>query len=141
MVDPGVFAASRRALTIGILVTISAVAFEGMAVTTVLPTAAVELGGLEAYGWAFSAFMLASLVGAIGAVQLADRRGLALPAVVGFSAFGVGLLIAGLAPTWPMLLFGRALQGIGGGSLGAISYLAIARMYPAETRPRMLAIL
>jgi MFS family permease len=141
VVESRVFAASRGALTIGILVTVSAIAFEGMAVTTVLPTAADELGGVEAYGWAFSAFMLASLLGAIGAVQAAERRGLAVPSLAGFAAFAIGLLVAGLAPTWVVVLLGRALQGLGGGSLGAIAYLAIARGYPERQRPRMLALL
>src|SRR5438876_3998886 len=44
-----------------------------MAVATVMPSVALELGGLDTYGWAFSGFMLASLVGAISAGQIADR--------------------------------------------------------------------
>jgi hypothetical protein len=56
----GVFAPPHRALSFGILVSISAIATEGMAVATVMPTAATELGGLDWYGWAFSAFMLLS---------------------------------------------------------------------------------
>jgi hypothetical protein len=54
----GLFAPSRRALTIGLLVTITLVASESLAVGTVMPLVASELGGLELYGWAFSAFFL-----------------------------------------------------------------------------------
>jgi MFS family permease len=39
-----------------------------------------------------------------------------------------------------VLLLGRALQGFGGGGLGAIAYLAIARGYPERLRPRVLAL-
>ena len=52
-----VFAPSHRTLSIGILLSITAVACEGMAVTTIMPLAGVDLGGLDSYGWAFSAFM------------------------------------------------------------------------------------
>jgi MFS family permease len=137
----GVFSPPHRTLSIGILVSISAIATEGMAVATVLPTAASELGGLDGYGWAFSAFMLMSLIGAIAAGQAADRAGVAGPTRFGFATFAAGLVVAGLAPTWPVLLAGRGLQGFGGGSLGAIAYMAVARGYPEPLRPRLLALL
>src|SRR3954453_9689540 len=56
----GVFGPAHRATSLGILLAITAIACEGMAVATVLPSVAVDLGGLDNYGWAFSAFMLAS---------------------------------------------------------------------------------
>jgi MFS family permease len=137
----GVFSPVYRSLSIGILVSITAIAAEGMAVATILPTAATELGGLDAYGWAFSAFMLTSLISAIAAGQAADRGSVAQPARLGFLAFAAGLIVAGLAPAWPIFLLGRGLQGLGGGSLGAVSYLAVSRGYPERLRPRVLALL
>ncbi|MBV9326850.1 MAG: MFS transporter [Chloroflexi bacterium] len=136
----GVFSRSYRATTLGILLAITAMACEGMAVATVLPSVAFDLGGLDNYGWAFSAFMLASLVGAISAGEAADRQNAMLPARLGFVSFSVGLLIAGLAPLWPILLIGRVVQGFGAGSLMAVSFVAIARAYPEALRPRMLAL-
>src|SRR5213082_2614587 len=117
----GVFAPSRRALTVGILMSVTAIACEGMAVATILPSVALDLGGLNSYGWAFSAFMLASLVGAISAGQTADRRDASAPARLGFASFAAGLIVAGLAPAWPILLLARGLQGFGAGSLSAIA--------------------
>src|SRR5215471_393211 len=137
----GVFAPQHRALTIGILLSITAVACEGMAVATVMPAVAQDLGGLDGYGWAFSAFMLASLVGAISAGQASDRSGPSLPACVSFACFSIGLIVAGGAPTWPVLLVGRVLQGFGAGGLSAIAYVAVARGYPDRLRPRLLALL
>ena len=91
--DGGVFSAAFRGLSIGILVLMTSIAVEGMAVATVMPTAAADLNGLEWYGWAFSAFMLASLVGAIGGGELADQRS---PALAGQLALAV------LPMHWPM---------------------------------------
>ena len=137
----GVFAPTHRALSVGILLSITAIACEGMAVATIMPSAALDLGGLDGYGWAFSAFMLASLVGAINAGQAADRGDACMPARVGFAAFSIGLVVAGLAPSWPVLLLARALQGFGAGCLSAVAYVAVARGYPESLRPRLLALL
>jgi len=61
-----VFDSDRRALTLGILLTVTAFAIEGMGVVPALPTAVRDLGGLPLFGWAFSAFMLAWVVGTVG---------------------------------------------------------------------------
>ena len=137
----GVFAPTHRALSVGILLSITAIACEGMAVATIMPSAALDIGGLDAYGWAFSGFMLASLVGAINAGQAADRGDPCAPARIGFAAFSLGLVVAAVAPSWPVLLLGRGLQGFGAGGLSAIAYVAVARGYPERLRPRLLALL
>ncbi|HEY8172617.1 MAG TPA: hypothetical protein VIH21_05980 [Dehalococcoidia bacterium] len=59
----GLLGGERRALTIGLVMTVTLVAFEGLAVATVMPRAEADLGGLRLYGWTFSAFLLASLLG------------------------------------------------------------------------------
>ena len=125
----------------GILLSITTIAIEGMAVATVMPFVALDLGGLDAYGCAFSAFMLASLVGAIGGGQLADRQRLTTPAAIGFACFSAGLTIASAAPLWPVLLIARGVQGFGAGCLSAVSYVTVARAYPERLRPRLLALL
>ncbi len=137
----GVFSPGYRALSIGILVLMTSIAVEGMAVATIVPTAATELGGLEWYGWAFSAFMLTSLLGAIGGGELADKRSPAVAGKLALALFAVGLLVAGCAPSWPVLLVGRAFQGFGAGGMGTLAYLAVARGYPEPLRPRLLALL
>lgn len=137
---PSVFGPEHRALSLGIIVAVSLVGFEAMAVATILPTAARELGGLGAYGWAFSAFMLANLVGTMAAGQLADTRGPRLPLLIASGSMGLGLVVAMFAPSWWVLLIGRGLQGLGGGALLTLGYLAIRRGYPGSVRPRMMAV-
>jgi MFS family permease len=128
-------------LTVGLVLTITLVAFEALAVSTVMPIAARELGGLELYGWVFSAFFLGSLIGIVVVGGLIDRRGLALPFAVGLSLFGVGLLIGGLAPSMQVLVLARFIQGLGAGTIQPIAYTAIARTLPESLRPRMFATL
>src|ERR1700723_3903836 len=71
----GLMAPRRRALTVGLVLTITFVASEALAVVTVMPVVARDLGGLRLYGWVFSGFMLGSVVGIVAAGREADRRG------------------------------------------------------------------
>ncbi|HZD69169.1 MAG TPA: MFS transporter, partial [Actinomycetes bacterium] len=78
-VAAGLFEPSRRTLTIGLVLTVTLVAFEALAVITILPTIKDDLGGLRLYGWVTSAFFLGTLIGIVVAGGEADRRGPALP--------------------------------------------------------------
>lgn len=130
----------QRLLTAGLIFMVTAVAFEGLAVPTILPAALDDLGGLALYGWAFSGYSLTNLVGITIAGAEADRRGPLLPFVAGTICFAVGLGIAGLAPSMGWVVAGRAIQGLGGGAIGSIMYVAISRGYDAAAQPRMIAI-
>jgi MFS family permease len=106
-----------------------------------MPIVARELGGLELYGLVFSAFLVGSLIGIVVAGSLIDRRGVVFPFVLGLSLFAIGLAIAGAAVSMPMLIAARLIQGIGGGAIPPIAYVAIGRSLPAHLRPRMFATL
>jgi len=141
MASDGIFGGHRGGLTVGILLAITIVAFEALAVGTVMPRAEADLGHLELYGWVFSGFLLASIVGIAWAGEQADKHGPGRPLAVGMGLFALGLLIAGLAPTMHVLVLGRIIQGLGGGALPPVVYVIIGRGYPEEQRPRMLAML
>jgi len=137
----GLWAPQRRALTTGLVLTITFVASEALAVVTVMPVVARDLGGLRLYGWVFSGFMLGSVVGIVAAGRETDRRGPAVPFVAGVALFGVGLVIAGLAPSMWVLVAGRVLQGTGAGAVPSVAYATIGRSLPEELRARMMAVL
>jgi MFS family permease len=130
-----------RGLTVGLVLNVTFVAFESLAIATIMPLVSADLGGISLYGWVFSAFLLADLVGIVLAGELADRLGPAIPFGVGLALFAVGLLIAGLAPSMLVLVAARAIQGFGAGAIPAVAYVVIGRTYPDSLRPRMFAIL
>jgi MFS family permease len=136
---PSIWSRALRPLTAGLLLTIIGFAFEAMAVATALPVTLRELGGLPLYGWAFSALQLTMLLGTVASGLLADKYGLVRPFILGVALFAFGLLIAGLAPSMEVVVAGRAVQGLGTGLLASAAYVAVARGYPADTKPRMLA--
>jgi MFS family permease len=141
-VSTGLWGAGRRSLSLGLVLTVTLVASEALAVGTIMPLVARDLAGFDLYGWVFSAFFLAQLVGIVWAGVLIDRRGgLVMPMTVGLGCFAAGLLAGGLAPAMPVLIVGRVLQGLGAGFGAPVAYVAIGRAYPASVQPRMFAAL
>jgi MFS family permease len=139
----GLWTPDRRALTIGLILTVTIVASESLAVATIMPIVADDLaaGSRALYGWVFSGFLLGSLVGIVLAGLLVDRSSLARAYLMGIVLFAVGLLVGGLAPTMEVLVGSRVLQGIGAGAIPAVAYVAIGRALPERLRPLMFATL
>ncbi len=136
----GVWAPERRRLTLGLVMTITLVAFEALAISTVMPVVSDDLGGLGLYGWVFSGFFLGNLLGLVVAGQAADRRGTAFPFLIGLVLFTAGLCLGGVAPSMGVLVAARVLQGLGAGAIPAIAYASVGRCYPAAIRPRVFAV-
>ena len=137
----GLWSAERRPLTLGLVLTITLVAAEALAISTAMPIVARELGGLELYGLVFSAFFIGSMFGIVVVAGLIDRIGVVRPFVLGLVLFGIGLTIGGLTPSMPVLIVARFIQGIGGGVIPPVAYVAIGRSLPERLRPAMFAML
>jgi MFS family permease len=137
----GLWSPQRRTLTVGLVLTVTLVAFEALAVSAIMPVVAAELGDLHLYGWVFTGFLLSSLIGIVAVGGIIDRRGLGLPFSIGLGLFAVGLLLGGLAPSMPVLILARVIQGLGAGAVPPIAYVAIGRSLPERLRPRMFATL
>lgn len=128
-----------RRLTLGVLMVSTFVAFEQMSVATALPAVLRHLGDVGLYGWAFSAFMLGQVVGITLSGPAVDRIGLARPLLAAGAGFSIGLLIDGTAPSMLILVFGRAIQGVGAGVITVILNSALGRSIDDELRPRAFA--
>src|SRR3984957_2793211 len=104
----GIWAPAHRPLTVGLVLAVTFVAFEALAVATILPVVGRQLGDLRLYGWVFSAFLLASLIGIVLAGTLADRGPLGRPMLAGLVLFALGLVIGGAGPGELVFLAGGA---------------------------------
>ncbi|MBN9107057.1 MAG: MFS transporter [Propionibacteriaceae bacterium] len=127
-------APSRRGLIVGLLLCVVAIAFEAVAVVTAMPAAEADLGQVELYAWAFTAFMIAQTFAIVAAGQASDRVGPKQPLVVGFIVFAAGLVIAGTAPNMLVLVAGRFVQGLGGGTMNLAVMVLVARLFDARER-------
>ncbi|MFD2355094.1 MFS transporter [Nonomuraea ferruginea] len=138
---PRIFGPAYRTATLGILLVVTLVAFEGMSVSVIMPEVSKDLRALELYGVSFSAFFIASLFANVVAGLWADRRGYALPFLAGLVLFVLGMALAGAATGKEMFLLARAVQGLGAGPTVVALYVMIARVYPQDVRPRVFAAL
>ncbi|MGP4093886.1 MFS transporter [Nonomuraea sp. KM90] len=136
---PGILGPEYRTATLGILLVVTLIAFEGMSVGVVMPVIARELNALDLYGLSFSAFLIASLFMNVVAGLWSDRRGYRLPFLAGVVLFVIGMGLAGAAVSPGMFLVSRAVQGLGAGASIVALYVMIARVYPVDVRPKAFA--
>ncbi|MEU8103835.1 MFS transporter [Nonomuraea muscovyensis] len=139
--SPGILGAPYRAATVGILLVITLIAFEGMSVSVVMPVVSEQLNALDLYGLSFSAFLIASLFANVVSGVWADRRGYPIPFLLGVVLFTAGMWLAGAATGKELFLVARAVQGLGAGFAIVAIYVMIARVYPAAVRPKVFAAL
>ena len=125
--------------TIAMFGLIAFAAFEAMAVTTVMPTVARDLGGLELYALAFAAPLASGVVGMVAAGMWSDRTGPVVPLMASLALFSAGLLVCGLAPSMEVLLAGRVLQGLGSGAMIVGLYVIVGLVFPDALRPAVFA--
>ncbi|HUR77433.1 MAG TPA: MFS transporter [Acidimicrobiales bacterium] len=137
----GLWVPSRRAMTVGLILLVTLVAFEALAVNTALPAASRELGGIGLYGWVFAAFMLAMVASIAVSGRAIDERGLYPVLLVGAPLFCAGLVACALAPSMPILVAGRGVQGLGAGAISSVANTAIGKAYPPRLRAAMLAVM
>ncbi len=136
-----VFEGQRGRLTSGLLLLEALVAVEVLIVVTILPAVERDLGGLRFYGWAFGAFGLATIASVPIGGRATDRWGPRWVLIASLALYVAGLVIAALSPAMLVLVFGRFVQGFGGGGLYVMSLGTIAKTYPERVRPRVMALL
>ena len=98
-------------------------------------------GWSQLYGLTFTASGLALMAAIPISGRAVDRVGARrlLPPIL--LLFAGGLIVCATAVAMPMVLVGQFLAGAGGGGLYALSLGTIAKTYPDNQRPRVMALL
>lgn len=115
-------------------------AADTLLVATVMPSAVAEIGGVAYISWAISLYEVTSIVAMASTGLLAAKLGLRSAMVSAALVYATGCLASALAPDMAIMLIGRALQGLGGGALVALSYIAVSQLFPERLMPRLLAL-
>ena len=127
--------------TVGLCLIETTAGLQTLLVATVLPRAVRDIGGIQLYGLVFSGYVLAGIVSIPASGADADRHGPARPLLRYSAYFLVGTVMAALAPSMPVLVVARFIQGYGGGAMYTLAYAIVPRVYPAHLRPKMLSLL
>ncbi|MEQ8446945.1 MAG: MFS transporter [Pelagibacterium sp.] len=123
--------------TVTLCLGVALLAFNGFLVSTALPTAVDELGGVALLSWATTVFLVFAIMGGAGAALLKVRLGARMALIAAASVFLLGSLLAAIAGSMPELLVGRALQGLGEGIVAAICYALIPELFPSALVPKV----
>lgn len=116
------------------------VTVDGSIVHTALPSIQRDLGGgVNGLQWVVDGYLMvmASLLVLAGSV--ADRLGRRRVFVTGLVLFGASSLLCGLAPSVPVLVVARVVQGVGAAMLNPVALSIIVGVFP-DVRRRARAI-
>ncbi|MGC5584684.1 MDR family MFS transporter [Ornithinimicrobium sp. W1665] len=125
---------AHRRVFVGLMLGMFVASISQTIVGPAIPRIVAELGGMEHYSWVATAAMLVSAIVVPIVGKLSDifgRRGFYLGGLV---VFMLGSVISGLAPNFWTLVLGRAVQGLGMGTLMPLSQTIIGDIIPARQR-------
>jgi MFS family permease len=109
--------------------------------STLMPSVVEEIGGLDLFAWVTTVFIVASIAASMFAAVRPFGLGPRQNYLIAAAAFGLGSLVCGLAPNMPVLLAGRAMQGFGGGLLGALTYMMVRLVFPERLWAQAIALI
>ena len=108
--------------------------------TSLLPTIVADIGGEQFYAWTMTTFLVASVVTSMLVSRTLATRGSVVAYLTAFGLFGLGSVVCALAPSMPVLLVGRTVQGLGGGLLAGLGYALIQRALPERLWAKGVAL-
>ena len=91
--------------------------------------------------WIFTIYVLFNLIGAPLMSKLSDRYGRRSVYVADVALFAVGSLAVALAPSFSLLLAGRALQGLSAGGIFPVASAVIGDTFPEEKKGSALGMI
>lgn len=115
-------------------------AADSLLVATMLPAMVAEIGGQALVAWTVALYEVGSIVAGAASGLLAIRHGMRWPMGIAAALFALGCAVSALAPDMRVVLAGRLLQGLGGGGLMALSFVAVGLLFPKPLMPRALAV-
>jgi EmrB/QacA subfamily drug resistance transporter len=131
--------AAIRAIVCGILLAAFLSALEQTIVAPALPTMGRVLHDAENLSWVVTAYLLAATAVTPLFGKLSDIHGRRIMMLIAIVIFIAGSIVCALAPNMPVLIAGRALQGIGGGGILPLVHTIIGDLVAPRERARYQA--
>ena len=118
----------------GVMMGIFLASLDQTIVGTAIPRIVADLGGFDRFTWITSAYIVASTTAVPIVGRLSDLYGRKTFYVAAVVVFLIGSALAGLSQTMNQLIAFRAIQGLGGGSLMALAFVAVGDLFPPADR-------
>jgi MFS family permease len=95
----------------------------------------------RAAAWMLGIYVLFNLIGTPLMAKLSDRYGRRSIYAIDVAIFGIGSLVVAAAPTYGIVLTGRAIQGLGAGGVFPVASAVIGDVFPPERRGAALGLI
>jgi EmrB/QacA subfamily drug resistance transporter len=128
-----------RLIVLGVLLPVFMGSIDQTILASALPSIGRDLGEVANLPWLVTAYLLAStaIIPLYG--KIADIRGRRYTLRIAIAVYLIGSLLCALAPSMLTLIIGRALQGLGGGGLTALSVTVLGDIAAPKERGRYYA--
>ncbi len=114
-------------------------AADSLLVATMMPKIVADIGGARFVAWTVALYEIGSVASGASAAVLAMRYGLRPAMTAAALVYLAGCAVSALAPTMGVMLAGRLAQGLGGGGLAALSFIAVSLLFQQKLMPRVIA--
>jgi EmrB/QacA subfamily drug resistance transporter len=117
----------------GVMISLFLAALDETITGTAMPKIIGNLNGMALYNWPFTMYMLCSTIAIPIIGRIADLYGHKLTYIIGIAIFLCSSMLCGFANNMIQFIIFRGIQGIGGGTLIANSFIIVGDLFaPAE---------
>ena len=107
---------------------------------TIAPSMVADIGGIPYINWTLSLYEVGAIIAGAAAAALCGRFGIKRVLIAATLLYCLGCMLAAIALTMPVLLAGRTVQGLGGGMLLSLCYVATYEWFPQSMWKRLFGI-
>ncbi|TCL63792.1 EmrB/QacA subfamily drug resistance transporter [Hydrogenispora ethanolica] len=125
-------------IMIGVMLSVFLSALDNTIAGTAMPRIISDLKGIELYAWPFTIYMLCSTISIPIFGRMADLYGHKLTYFSGIAIFLAGSVLCGFSSNMPQLIVFRGIQGVGGGTLIANSFIIVGSLFPPAERAKYM---
>jgi len=123
----------------GVLLSMLLAALDQTIVAPALPTIGAALGHADYLPWIVTGYLLTATAMAPLYGKISDVRGRRATIFAAILIFLAGSVVSAMSPNMFVLIAGRAIQGLGGGGLFALSQTVIGDLVPPRERAKYAA--
>ena len=110
-------------------------------IATIMPAMVGDLSGVELVGWSLAVYELGAISAGAAAGRLVSYVPLRTNMMAAALFYAAGALICAAAPSMPVFLLGRLIEGLGGGALVSLAFVSVERLFERAIWPQLFAVM